>query len=283
MYDILKISTQKPNSKLSSDNLLIGNQKIVIGNIVFKAFANSNTLRDFEVGKGGTKSVVVKLLAIEHENIRKAVDNIIDWLDGKVYLIINDWYIEVDVHAIKFKNYVLDRRYIELEIILESSDWIWSYDHVIDYDPKIWQENIQGENWRDYELDNGKRGYNYGYTISSNLNLSIKPKCSNPKILASAEILLFGSATDPFVTIDNRKIGVKGSIADGEYIKIDMSEKKVTKYKTNGNTENMFAKRTKSEEYSIFDRIRLPCTVTAPKGLKFSAVITEHRRTPQWT
>ena len=62
-----------------------------------------------------------------------------------------------------------------------------------------------------------------------------------------------------------------------------MSEKKVTKYKTNGNTENMFAKRTKSEEYSIFDRIRLPCTVTAPKGLKFSTVITEHRRTPQWT
>ena len=159
MYDILKISTQKPNSKLSSENLLIGNQKIVIGNIVFKAFANSNTLRDFEVGKGGTKSVVVKLLAIEYENIRKAVDNIIDWLDGKVYLIINDWYIEVDVHAIKFKNYVLDRRYIELEIILESSDWIWSYDHVIDYDPKIWQENIQGENWRDYELDKGKRGY----------------------------------------------------------------------------------------------------------------------------
>lgn len=283
MYDILKISTQKPNSKLSSENLLIGNQKIVIGNIVFKAFANSNTLRDFEVGKGGTKSVVVKLLAIEHENIRKAVDNIIDWLDGKVYLIINDWYIEVDVHAIKFKNYVLDRRYIELEIILESSDWIWSYDHVIDYDPKIWQENIQGENWRDYELDNGKRGYNYGYTISSNLNLRIKPKCNNSKILASAEILLFGAATDPFVTIDNRKIGVKDSIADGEYIKIDMSEKKVTKYKTNGNTENMFAKRTKSEEYSIFDRIRLPCTVTAPKGLKFSTVITEHRRTPQWT
>ena len=235
------------------------------------------------MGKGGTKSVVVKLLAIEYENIRKAVDNIIDWLDGKVYLIVNDWYIEVDVHAIKFKNYVLDRRYIELEIILESSDWIWSYDHVIDYDPKIWQENIQGENWRDYELDKGKRGYNYGYTISSNLNLRIKPKCNNSKILASAEILLFGAATDPFVTIDNRKIGVKGSIADGEYIKIDMSEKKVTKYKTNGNTENMFAKRTKSEEYSIFDRIRLPCTVTAPKGLKFSAVITEHRRTPQWT
>lgn len=275
MLEKFKISKNKPSSPSNYGSIETGviQDNEFLG--TFHFLANENDFRNIS-GKGiETRSVNIKFINTMGSN-REVLNDVVDFLDGDVYISFNYWYCKAKVEGIEFKDYLLSDSYIDLKVTFKSN-WVWCIDTVIEYDPEKWQQ-VTGDRWRDYSSQG--RGYNYGYTTDINFSLDIDRQYDFDKE-AYVEVTFFGECENPYIQWGIKKIGVKDNIEYGEYLTINTKEKTVYKYQSD-RVVNKFYSRMKFNTHSVFDKIQLPTTITAKHGLKFRLIITKERRSPLW-
>lgn len=146
---------------------------------------------------------------------------------------------------------------------------MWEAEHKYSFEPGRAHEY----EYLDYEYD-----YSYDYGAELLGFGAVKNPGAGP---ANYELVIYGPVTDPVIVLDNRKIGIVGSLGAGEKCVIKSRDKTVVKYRPNGQEINMFNARLKEE--SIFDKLA-PGTHTLiwTGHFAFDLTVIEERSEPPW-
>lgn len=126
--------------------------------------------------------------------------------------------------------------------------------------------------------------YDYGFDYDYMSQESGQGIIRNPGAgAANYRLIVYGPATDPILTIDNRTIGVYTTIAAGEYLVIDSRDNTVIRRMANGETVNLYNNRVKTGT-SIFDKISPgQHSVIWAGTYGFEITVFEERSEPAWS
>lgn len=98
---------------------------------------------------------------------------------------------------------------------------------------------------------------------------------------AAAKIVIYGSATNPAISIQNTIYTVEDALILNEYLVIDGLTKEVYKITGSGERFNLFNKRGK--EYSVFTPIDPgKHQVISAESMRFDIMLYQKRSTPKW-
>lgn len=189
---------------------------------------------------------------------------------GKVY--VGDYYTKGYITSSKKSEYLIDKRYCKIDLVLTSDDPQWYREQTHVFLPDEGNAISIGSG-TDYPYD-----YAYDYALAL---VGRRIVCDS--VGASAfRLLIYGPATDPNIVIGGHTYAVTGSIAQGETLLIDSMGKTITLMTATGGSINWFAKR--SRESYIFEPI--PAGVNSVSwvgGYGFDLTVIEQRSEPRWT
>lgn len=98
---------------------------------------------------------------------------------------------------------------------------------------------------------------------------------------AQFKIIMYGPASDPYIVLDGKTIGVNTVLAGTDYLVIDSRSYEVYKVTNTGEKVNQFNNRTKTT--SIFDKISPGRhSMIWPGTFGLDLTIFEERREPEW-
>ena len=131
---------------------------------------------------------------------------------------------------------------------------------------------------QEYEYLDYPHDYPYDYSAELPGFGAVKNSGAGP---ANYELTIYGPVADPVIVLDDRKIGIVGTLGSGEKCVINSRDKTVIKYRPNGQTINMFNARLKKE--SIFARLAPGAhTVVWSGRYAFDMTVIEERSEPPW-
>lgn len=189
---------------------------------------------------------------------------------GKVY--VGDYYTKGYITSSKKSEYLIDKRYCKIDLVLTSDDPQWYREQTHVFLPDEGNAISIGSG-TDYPYD-----YAYDYALAL---VGRRIVCDS--VGASAfRLLIYGPATDTNIVIGGHTYAVTGSIAQGETLLIDSMDKTITLMTATGGSINWFAKR--SRESYIFEPI--PAGVNSVSwvgGYGFDLTVIEQRSEPRWT
>lgn len=190
---------------------------------------------------------------------------------GKIWW--NNFYKEV---------FVVEAEYDEFEELFESVNKkigilsvspYWTRRHAFAY-PAL--AEIEGT--LDYPFD-------YGYDIGTGYDYDradIVEMLDNTTVYDSNfEIIFYGPVDNPQVVIGGHYYTLYTDLATGEYATINSRTKKIRKYSSNGEEENIFHTRDKSSY--IFQKIQSGLVpVNKGRGLGVDIILYDERGEPEW-
>ena len=127
-------------------------------------------------------------------------------------------------------------------------------------------------------------GADYPYDYSYDYAVSINGRIINCDSVGKSEfrLLIYGSAVNPSITIGGNRYAINGSIAEGETLLIDSSQRTITLTTATGNKVNWYDKRDR-ESY-IFEPIPPGNNSVLWSGeFGFELTVIEKRSEPKWT
>lgn len=190
--------------------------------------------------------------------------------EGKVY--IGDYYTKGYITASKKGDYLISKRLCRLELTLtsENPDWFKETQYAFFPLSEDDTENIEGI---DYPYE-----YSYDYP-KSHSGQRINCESINDNAF---KLQIYGTVTNPKITIGNHDYVINGTLNEGEVLEIDSLAKTITLIDSTGIAVNWFDKR--SRDSYIFEPI--------PSGINnifwdgsfgFYLTVIEKRSEPKWT
>lgn len=132
----------------------------------------------------------------------------------------------------------------------------------------------------DYGMDGFYDGFDYGgYDYGQSENIERIPV--NVIKSANFELIFYGPASQPSVTIGDHRYGLDIKLAAGEYATVNSISKKIKKYDQYGREENVFHARDRDS--NIFEKLpagSLP--ILRQKDLSFDVIVYDERGEPEW-
>ena len=185
---------------------------------------------------------------------------------------VGAFYTNGYITASKKSDYLVDGRYVKLELTLTQDDPAWYREKTYVFALES-GENIGIAGGTDYPYD-----YPYDYATPM-----IGQNVINDAASESAfRLLIYGEAVSPTVNIGGHLYNVDVSVASGEVLEIDSLTKTITLINARGERLNYFDKRNR-DSY-IFQPI--PAGLLAvdwPGNFGFDLIVIEKRSEPKWT
>lgn len=191
-------------------------------------------------------------------------------IPGKIY--IGDYYINGWINASAKSEYLIAKRYCNIEYTLISDDPTW-YKENLHVFPAGMDEMVSTGDGADYPYD-----YMHDYAFSQSGQRVI---CDSIRD-SGFRMRIYGTAIDPVINIGGNTYKINGSIAAGESLLIDSLTKTITLTTTTGNNINWFDKR--SRDSYIFAPIPAGQNNVIWNGsFGFDLTVIEKRSEPKWT
>lgn len=184
-------------------------------------------------------------------------------------IIIGDYYFKCFVTKSAKSNYLFDKRYMSLTLTLTSDYPYW----VKEANTAFRSSGGGSTGGLDYPLA-------FPFDYYSQL---FGGELQNSNFVSSNfKIVIYGSCTNPAVTIGDHTYQVNCSVDADEYLTIDSTEKKVYITTNTGAIVNKFNDRNKN--FYIFEKIKPgQHAVTWNGSYSVDIVLLEERSEPKWT
>ncbi len=249
-------------------------------------FANENNLRDYiwkSVGnhqiKRFKKEIVQKKLPVmivsDNMEIRNKLFEVTekDILAQKYgRIVIGDYYLNCYITGIKKKKYLINEKYIELDIIITTD-----YPYWIKEKKSVF--NILLEELHPGEKRNFDYNYDFNFDYSNGLKKSSLVNDSFKSIPFKLDI--YGPCVDPVIIINNHIYKLNTELKNGEYAEINAIDKTIFKVDVSGKRINIFNLREK--EHYIFKNIESGTNDVNWDGtFGFDITLYEERSEPKW-
>lgn len=187
------------------------------------------------------------------------------------YFLINDYRLYGYVTKSVKSNYLSSKRllYLTIEFTCENANWVKENKHPF-YSSKT-NDDDQGST-KTYP-------YKYSYTYGK----SKGKETFYVDSLKSCEfkMIVYGSATNPQITINEHLYNVNVSLNEREYLVVDSRNKEIYKVANDGTKTNVFEFRN-LENY-IFEPMKSGAnTVVWSDGFLFDLYVFEERSEPRW-
>ena len=256
-------------------------------------FVNYNDLRDFSWNytsennrissfyKGIVKKTVPIIIYCQSEADGYAKRNalfelcekdVISGEHGKI--IIGDYYLKCFVTGSAKSNYLVSKGYMEtsLTITTDLPSWVKETKTVF---RSLGSDSGSGEKGG----HNFDFNYDFPYDYTSEFN---DKRLNNTGFTDTAfQIIIYGSCTNPSISINGHYYQVNQEISDNEYLTIDSMTKKIILTKYDGSKVNCFSKRNR-ESY-IFQPIPPGDNVITWNGaFGFDVILMDERSEPKW-
>jgi len=157
----------------------------------------------------------------------------------------------------------------DLTIVAERDGWIKETET---YFGQATSEEYSGGGF-DYPFD---YPFDYGNSLTNQLlvNDSYSP--------SEFEMIIYGSCTNPAVSIDETTYEITTELLTGEYLVINSIDKTVYRVRNNGQKDNLFDSRNR--DFNIFEKIPIDSNiVTWDGGFTFSITLFAERSEPKWS
>lgn len=250
-------------------------------------YSNYNDLRDYEWGYetqlnkivGFTKGVVEKTIPLiifcdseeQGIKIRNQIfsimeTDILEKQPGKIF--IGDFYLSGYVTGSKKNKYLLNKRYMELQLTYTTDHPFWIKEHAYQFKSK----ELMSSN-------NKRYAYRYAYRYANGLmNTSI---VNDHYTDCNFRMIVYGPIQDPLVYIGGHEYLVKIILEENEYLEIDSAAETVVKVTAFGERINAFHNRNFAN--SVFKPIRPGKQNVGWSGrFDFDLIVYEERSEPKW-
>ena len=219
------------------------------------------------VVKGKTDAETIAVMNRLHELAEVDVEARIP---GKIF--VGDYYTNGYITASTKSNYLISKKFCNIELTLTSDDPAWYREQTTTFLPGEGSAiGIGGGTDHPYD-------YPYDYALSMK---GRKIVCDS--VGSSAfRLLIYGEAVNPSVVIGGHVYAINGTIGKGETLLIDSLSKKITLTTAYGNNINWFDKRGR-DDY-IFEPIPAGQNIVSWSGtFGFDLKVIEKRSEPRWT
>lgn len=189
-------------------------------------------------------------------------------IPGKIF--VGDYYTNGYITASAKGEYLINKRYCKIDLILTSDDPVWYREQMQSFFPHTGSSVAAGGT--DYPYD-----YPFDYSVSQKGQTIV---CDS--IRANAfKLRIYGATENPTITIGGHVYSVDGDIKAGETLLIDSLTKTITLTKADGTKVNWFDKRNR-DSY-IFQEIPAgQHTVIWNDSFGFDLTVIEKRSEPKW-
>lgn len=193
--------------------------------------------------------------------------DVLEMQHGK--LIIGDYYLKCFVTGSRKTDYMTNRRYMTVELTVETDYPEWVKETKYEYAPdKLIEENIYLDYPLKYQYD-----YHNGLMQKMIVNDSFMP--------CNFEIIVHGPCIDPIITIGNQIYEVNIELKESEYMIINSINKKLQKVLEDGTKESAFTYRNR--DFYIYKKIPEGVHNVLWNGLfNFSITLFDERSEPKW-
>lgn len=190
-------------------------------------------------------------------------------LPGKIR--IGEYYTTGYITASKKSNYLITKRYCNIELTLTSEDPAW-------YREQAYYFGVEST----LTATTGGTDYPYDYTYDYAQRVAAKTVSCDSVGDNAFRIKIYGAATNPAVVIGDHVYRINGNITMGENVVIDSLNKSITLTTVNGTKVNWFDKR--GRDNYIFEPIPPGNHAVSYSGsFTFDLTVIEKRREPRWT
>lgn len=224
-----------------------------------------------------TKSIISKKLpvVIFGENQKETLNSIFEVMEkdvlaeksGKMY--VGDYYINGYFFASTKKDYTKDgSTTLDLQFVTDESYWKKEYVY-------IHRKNDDSEN------DDRGLGYAFDYPYDYMSSYSTQ-NMVNPTFVDSNFIIkVYGTATNPEITINSHLYKVNTTLELNEYLAINSITKEIYKVSSVGEKINLFGSRDTANY--IFQKLSPGTnTITMATDYDIDIIIVEERSEPKW-
>lgn len=268
-----KVVLNKPPYRMLSETTVFDNEWAYttkgINNLSIKKFKKNMVSKEFSLRiKGETLTDYYKNIDYINELFEKDIVNV---KSGKLYF--GNYYLDCYIiSSEKEERYIAKPdNCITFKIISETGNWT-----------KKTLFNFSSTNNDSYSTTGFD--YPYDYMIDYQNSLITSQIINTGYAPADFEFIIYGPCINPAFSIEENTYSFEIELEENEYLKVirTESEKTITKYKQNGETENAFY--TRSTDFNVFETIPVGELNVAWEGdFDFDINILERRSEPKWT
>lgn len=190
---------------------------------------------------------------------------------GKI--LLNNYYFTCYVTGSKKSNYLVNKRYMELTLSVESDYPFWIKETTVSFRP--------GETTGDDQTNTAFLDYAYDYPFDYRNGLIRNYLDNNNFVNSNFIITIFGACSNPSIVIGDHTYQVNTNVNDGEYLTIDSSAKTIKLTANDGSATSKFNDRNRSSY--IFEPIPTGRSVVTWGGsYGFDITLKEERSEPKW-
>lgn len=184
-------------------------------------------------------------------------------------LIIGKYKMKCFIYGISKEEYLISRRYMKGELNICTDEASWQTDKSYSFPPLAEMELSGFEYSFDYPFD-----YSASYVGLKNFENEFK--------FASDFIMtIYGQVTNPVIIINNHTYKMNLTLAAGDVLVIDSSNKTIEKREADGTVTNQFNARNKTE--SVFEQIQSENNELQWDGsFGFDLTLIDTRSEPKW-
>lgn len=203
------------------------------------------------------------------DNLLSKIDiDVINLTKGRLY--VGNYYLSCYIVGnTKGDKYInINKSTIELTLIAEKGGWIKEVETTFG---QATSEDFSGG--FDYPFD---YPFDYGNSLTNQLlvNDNYAP--------SEFEMIIYGSCTNPAVSINDNTYEVEVSLLTGEYLVINSINRKIYRVRNTGQQDNLFDARNRS--FDIFQKVPVGSNVVIWDGsFTFSIKLLEERSEPKWS
>ena len=256
-------------------------------------FVNYNDLRDFSWGytsannrissfhKGIAKKKVPIIIFCENEEegYRKRDElfelcekDVLAMKHGKI--IIGDYYLKCYVTGSIKTNYLRSKGYMEAALEVTTDFPSWVKETTTQFRSVSQDEGSGAVGGKNFDFN-----YDFPFDYSSEFN---DKRLKNSGFVGTAfKIIIYGSCSNPAISINDHTYQVNADLSDNEYLTIDSMTKTIVLTKYDGQKENCFHLRNR-ESY-IFEHIPPGENIITWNGaFGFDVILLDERSEPKW-
>ena len=185
-------------------------------------------------------------------------------------IIVGDYYFRCFVTKSQKKNYLTTKRMMEVTLTLTTDFPFWVKESTFAF-RKAGADGSAGKN-----LD-----FAFDFPFDYFSGLGTQELFNTGFVGANFRMVIYGMAVNPAIYVSGHLYQVDCLVADGEYLVIDSTTKKITKTSADGTVTNMFNLRNR-ESY-IFEKIKPGQNVVSWEGdFGVDIILLEERSEPKW-
>ena len=254
-------------------------------------FVNTNDLHDYEwtvTSKGNRiaaldrsiskRNLPIIILCDTEEKGIAARNKLLEVVEKDVLamqhgrIILGDYYFRCFVTKSQKNNYLTTKRMMEVTLTLTTDFPYWVKEETFAFRKDGGGAKSVGKN-----LD-----FNFDHPFDYASGVSLKEIVNTGFAGSNFRMLIYGACKNPSVMVAGHTYQVNCEVAEGEYLTIDSSSKKIYVTAVDGTTRNVF--KLRNRDSYIFEKIApgtSPVTWDGTFGIEIT--LLEERSEPKWT